>query len=328
MKAVLIEGNHLGWRDVADPIMKEDEVLIKIEAAALNRADILQREGNYPPPPGCPEWMGLEVAGTIQEIGAAAERQSDWKIGDKVCALLGGGGYAEYVTVRYDMVMPIPKGLNMVQAAALPEAFCAAYLFLRTEADAKPGETLLMQAGASGLASVVIPMAKSLGMRVITTVRSSEFVRRIRHLEVDRIVDCGSEDLVEVLKEEKALGHPVNIAIDCLGDSTVGECMPYMAAGGRWIMIATLAGDCTQVNMRAMYANRLRLIGTNLRSRSSDEKVEIVRNLVREIWPAVEAGRIRPTIYKTFPIQQAEEAQAIMVRGEHVGKIVLTVGNR
>ena len=172
MKAILVnDDKSLRWDNVPDPVCGAEDCLVKISAAALNRADLMQREGDYPPPPGCPEWMGLEVAGTIVEMGEIAKERSGYKVGDEVCALLGGGGYAEYVNVKYDMLMPIPKGCSLVEAAAIPEAFATAYLNLFIEGGIKEGNTLLMNAGASGLASVIIPMAKAFGVRVITTVR-------------------------------------------------------------------------------------------------------------------------------------------------------------
>lgn len=213
----------------------------------------------------------------------------------------------------------------MVEAAALPEAFGAAYLFLFYEGNLRKGDTLLVQAGASGLASVVIPMAKAFGARVITTVLTDEIAASIQHLKADRVVVTGREKLSEVMLEEKAAGHGVDICIDCLGGETVGECLPCMNRGGRWIMIATLASDVTTVDLRKMYANNTRLIGTTLRSRPSEAKREILNQMVNDIWPKVEDGSVRPTIFQVYPIQQAEEAQEMMASGKSVGKIVLTV---
>ena len=201
MKAILVnEDKSLRWDDVPDPVIKADEVLVKIEAAALNRADLMQREGDYPPPAGCPEWMGLEISGEIIEIGPEARQRSTWQLGDKVCALLGGGGYAEFVSVKYDMLMPVPKNCSMIEAAAIPEAFATAYLNLFIEGGIREGNTLLMNAGASGLASVVIPMAKAFGARVITTVRTDELAKNIQHLNADRVVVTTKEDISLVLK--------------------------------------------------------------------------------------------------------------------------------
>ncbi len=190
MKAILVNDDQsLRWDNVPDPIVGAEDCLVKIEYAAINRADLMQREGDYPPPPGCPDWMGLEISGEIVEIGEDARVKSDWKIGDKVCALLGGGGYAEYVNVKYDMLMPVPKNCTMAEAAAMPEAFATAYLNLFYEGRIKEGNTLLMNAGASGLASVVIPMAKAFGARVITTVLSDEIAENIKHLNADLVVN-------------------------------------------------------------------------------------------------------------------------------------------
>jgi NADPH2:quinone reductase len=203
MKAVLVGKNkELLWSEVPNPVLAEDEVLVKVEYAALNRADLMQRDGDYPPPPGCPEWMGLEVSGEIVEMTEGAKKKSDYKIGSKVCALLGGGGYAQYVAVKYDMCMPVPENTSMIEAAAIPEAYATAYLKLFVEGKAKAGDTLLMQAGASGLASVIIPLAKSFGLRVITTVIRDP--ASIAHLGADLVVNTKVESLAEVLKKEEA----------------------------------------------------------------------------------------------------------------------------
>ena len=326
MKAILVNDDRsLRWDDVPDPVMKDEEVLVKIEAAALNRADLMQREGDYPPPPGCPEWMGLEIAGTVVAVGSEASEKSEWKVGDKVCALLGGGGYAEYVTVKYDMLMPVPNNCSMVEAAAIPEAFATAYLNLFIEGKIEAGNTLLMNAGASGLASVVIPMAKAFGVRVITTVRRSEFVDRIRHLGADVIVDTSKNDLLEALKAELDAGHPVDVAIDCLGGDMMGKCIHYLKHGARWIMIAALAGQKTEIDLKNVYVRNVRIIGSTLRSRTPAVKAEILAALVERVWPLIESGEVKPTIHAVLPIEEAEAAQDILYRGENIGKVVLTV---
>ncbi len=326
MKAILVNKDHsLRWDDVPDPIVGEEDVLVKIEAAALNRADLMQREGDYPPPPGCPEWMGLEIAGTIIEVGRLVGEKSDWKVGDKVCALLGGGGYAQYANVRYDMLMPVPKNCSMVEAAAIPEAFATAYLNLFMEGRIQKGDTLLMNAGASGLASVIIPMAKAFGIRVITTVLSDEIAASIGHLNADIVVNTKKQDIVEVLKQQLEEGHPVDVAIDCLGGEVMGKCIHYLKHGARWIMIAALAGQDTQIDLKNIYVRNVRIIGSTLRSRTSEVKAQILADLVRDVWPKVENGEVKPTIYKVLPITEAEAAHDILYRGENVGKVVLTV---
>ena len=326
MKAILVnDDKSLRWDNVPDPVCGAEDCLIKISAAALNRADLMQREGDYPPPPGCPEWMGLEVAGTIVEMGEIAKERSGYKVGDEVCALLGGGGYAEYVNVKYDMLMPIPKGCSLVEAAAIPEAFATAYLNLFIEGGIKEGNTLLMNAGASGLASVIIPMAKSFGIRVITTVRTREFANKICHLGADRVVVTDEEDISEVLREELANGNSVDVAIDCLGGEIMGKCIHYLTHGARWIMIAALAGTKTEIDLKNIYVRNVRIIGSTLRSRAPEVKAQILRGIVRDVYPKIEAGLVKPTIYKTFPITEAEAAHDVLYRGENVGKVVLTV---
>lgn len=326
MKAILVNDDRsLRWDYVADPIIKDDEVLVEIHAAALNRADLMQREGDYPPPPGCPEWMGLEIAGTIAALGKTAQEKSNWKIGDKVCALLGGGGYAEYAAVKYDMLMPVPENCSMVEAAAIPEAFATAYLNLFIEGNIKPGNTLLMNAGASGLASVIIPMAKAFGIRVITTVLSDEIAESIKHLNADVVVNTTKENIADVLKEQLKQGHSVDVAIDCLGGEIMGKCLHYLTHGARWIMIASLAGTKTEIDLKNIYVRNVRIIGSTLRSRTPEVKAQILSELVKVVFPKIESGEVKPTIYKALPITEAEAAHDILYKGQNVGKVVLSV---
>ena len=326
MKAILVNDDRsLRWDNVPDPQIKSEEVLVEIHAAALNRADLMQREGDYPPPPGCPDWMGLEIAGVITEMGEEAKAKSNWKIGDKVCALLGGGGYAEYAAVKYDMLMPVPKNCTMEEAAAIPEAFATAYLNLFYEGGIKEGNTLLMNAGASGLASVIIPMAKAFGARVITPVLTDEIANSIKHLNADRVVVTTKEDITAVLKEELDAGHGVDVAIDCLGGEVMGKCIHYLTHGARWIMIAALAGQKTEIDLKNIYVRNVRIIGSTLRSRTPAVKAQILAELVEKVFPKIESGEVKPTIYKVLPITEAEAAHDILYRGENVGKVVLTV---
>ena len=269
--------------------------------------------------------MGLEIAGVIVEIGEEAKEKSNWKIGDKVCALLGGGGYAQYVSVKYDMLMPVPANCSIVEAAAIPEAFATAYLNLFIEGKIEKGNTLLMNAGASGLASVIIPMAKAFGIRVITTVLSDEIKDSIKHLNADRVVVTTKEDISEVLKEELENGHSVDVAIDCLGGEIMGKCIHYLTHGARWIMIAALAGTKTEIDLKNIYVRNVRIIGSTLRSRTPEMKAFILSELVKNVFPKIESGEVKPTIYKTLHITEAEEAHAILQRGENIGKVVLTV---
>lgn len=326
MKAILVnDDRRLRWDDVPDPVMGEDDCLIKIEAAAVNRADLMQREGDYPPPPGCPEWMGLEIAGTIVDIADGAKKKSRWKVGDRVCALLGGGGYAQYANVKYDMLMPVPENCTVTEAAAIPEAFATAYLNLFIEGRMKAGDTVLVTGGNSGLASVIIPMARAFGARVITTVRNDAKAEAVSHLKADRVIVTDREDLAAALREEFDAGHPVDIAIDCLGGDVMGRCLHYLARGARWIMIAALAGVKTEIDLKNIYVRNVRIIGSTLRSRAPEVKAEILSSLVRDVWGKVSSGEIRPTIFKVLPITEAEAAHDLLYTSQSVGKVVMTV---
>ena len=326
MKAMLVDENkNLVWSDVEKPVPKYDEILIKIYAAALNRADLLQRNGTYPSPAGWPKWMGLEVSGIIEDMGEKAQRESGKKIGDKVCALLGGGGYAQYVCAPYGMVMRMPENLSFEQAASLPEAYATCYLNLFYEGHLKQGQTAFIPAGASGLASVAIPMAKSFGARVITSVLSDEIAEKIKNLGADVIINSSKQNVADVLKSEEENGHPVNMAMDCLCGKELGESLPYMAEGGYWVIISTLAGTETNIKLRPILTKGLHIVGSMLRKRSSDEKSQLLQELTEKLWPKLESGEIKPSVYKVLPIEDATAAHSILQNGENVGKVVLRV---
>lgn len=328
MKAMLVnDGGTPVWSDVENPIIKPEELLIKIRAVGVNRADLLQRQGKYPSPEGCPPWMGLEIAGEVAQIGDEAKVKSDYKIGDKVCALLGGGGYAEYVAVKYDMLMPIPKGVSLEQAAALPEAYATSYLNLFIEGHLKAGQTAFIPAGASGLASVAIPMAKAFGARVITSVLSDEIADSIKHLGADVIINSTKQDTSEILSNEADNGHPVNVTMDCLSGEMLGKSLPFMARGGYWIVISTLAGIETNVLLRPLLTKGLHLVGSMLRNRTPQFKAELLAELVEKVWPKIEDGSIKPSVYKILPIEKTEEAHNLLLEGKSVGKVVLTVSH-
>lgn len=326
MKAMLVdESKNLVLSEVDNPVAKEDEIVIKIYAAALNRADLLQKKGTYPSPEGWPQWPGLEVSGTVFELGGKAAEKSGFKKGDKVCALLGGGGYAEYVSVPYGMVMPMPKGLSFEQAASLPEAYATSYLNLFYEGHLKKGQTAYIAAGASGLASAAIPLAKAFGARVITSVISDDAARKIENLGADIIVNTSTQKLSDVFKAEEEEENPVNMAMDCLSGEMLGESISYIAEGGYWVIISTLAGTETNVKLRPILTKGIHIVGSMLRKRSVEEKTDILQSLVKEVWPKLESGLIKPRVFKVLPLENAEEAQAILERGENIGKVVLRV---
>ncbi len=317
MHAVLIADNgDFVWSEVPDPVRKDGEIIIDIHAAALNRADLMQRAGNYPPPPDWPQWMGLEVAGIVAE----APPGSRWHVGDRVCALLGGGGYAERVAVPEGMVLPIPKGLSMVEAAAVPEAFATSYLNVCLEGNMKVGETVLIQAGASGLGMAAIQLVKTLGGNVMTTVGTDAKAEFVRTLGAEIVVNRTVQDLAAVMDK-----HSVDIALDCIGGPALGECIAKLAVGGRWIVIATLGGAMTEIDMNKFFRRGIKLIGSTLRSRSAALKADILSGMEKTLWPAFAAGKIRVVIHETLPITEAEAAHAILERRENIGKVVLTV---
>lgn len=326
MKAIVIKKNQsLNWEDVPNVRPDKDEVLIKVRYTAVNRADLMQREGTYPPPAGYPDWPGLEVSGEIVDFGEEALQKSGFQIGDRVCALLGGGGYAEYVSVYYGLVMPVPRNCSMVEAAAMPEAFATAYLNLFMEGGLQAGNVVLVHAGASGLASVVIPMAKAFGAFVITTIIDEKKRAIVAKTGADLIVNTKNEDLVEVLRSFDEKRKPVNLAIDCLGGVHMGKCLPYMAYMSKWIMIATLAGDFTQIDMRKLYVRNVRIVGSTLRSKPLSMKAKILKDLVENIWEKVSLGEIRPAIYAVLSITEAEKAHSLLYNDQSAGKVVLEI---
>jgi putative PIG3 family NAD(P)H quinone oxidoreductase len=326
LKAILVDKEkHLHWRDVPDPVPGDDDVIVDVHAAAVNRADLLQRQGNYPPPPGCPEWMGLEIAGIIKSLSPGAAAKSGWKTGDTVCALLGGGGYAEQAAVRYDMLMPVPRGLTLEEAAALPEVYTTSYLNLFIEGHLEAGQTVFIPAGASGLASAAIPMAKAFGARVITSVLNGEIAAAISDSGADIIIDTSRQKTSEILKAQMEAGRPVNVAMDCLAGQELGDSLPFMAEGGYWILISTLAGVSANIALRPVLTRGLHLVGSMLRKRGGDEKAALLKELVKNVWPKIEAGVIRPKIFAALPVENAEEAHAILEQGRNVGKVVLNI---
>ena len=325
MKAMLVKNERLVMTEVDKPMPKAGEVLIEVKAIGINRADLLQRKGTYPSPKGWPEWPGLEVAGKVAAMGDDAKMEGRLNIGDDVCALLGGGGYAEYVCAPAGMVMPMPKNLTYVQAASLPEAYATSYLNLFYEGHLQAGQTAFIPAGASGLASVAIPMAKAFGARVITSVLSDEIAEKISPLNADIVINSVKEDVAAILKQEEENGRPVNMAMDCLSGAALGESLPYMAEGGYWVVISTLAGIETNLKLRPLLTKGLHLVGSMLRKRSSEEKAQLLSELVEKVWPKLESGELKPSIYKTLPLEQANQAQDLLEKGQNIGKVVLSV---
>lgn len=303
------------------PEVKTGEVLVKVTAAGVNRPDVLQRQGNYPPPPGASEIPGLELSGAIVKVGDGV---TGWKAGDKVCALVAGGGYAEYCAVPAAQCLPVPKGFDMVQAASLPETFFTVWTNVFDRAALKPGETFMVQGGSSGIGVTAIQMATALGHRVFATAGSLEKCAACERLGAERAINYRTEDFVEVVKS-LTNGKGVDVILDMVGGDYIPRELKALANDGRIVMIAFLGGAKATVNLADIMMRRLTLTGSTLRARPVEIKAAIAKALRERIWPLVEAGKIKPVIHATFALAEAAKAHALMESGAHIGKIVLTV---
>lgn len=318
MTAIAIEGGK-GSAEALKPVVAQrpepgpGQILIKVAAAGVNRPDLLQRLGLYPPPPGAPETLGLEVAG---EVIAAAGR---WKVGDKVTALLGGGGYAEYAVVDARHALPIPEGLDMVHAAALPETVFTVYANVFEHGALRAGETLLVHGGTSGIGTTAIAMAKAAGAKVIATGRGADKKAKALALGADIAVDAKAEDFAEIVK---AAGG-ADVVLDMVGASYFEKNLDALKTGGRIVYIASLAGPVLEVPIMRIMQKRAVITGSTLRPRSADEKARLAAEVERVVWPWIAAGKVKPLIDATFPLADAARAHAHLEAGEHVGKVVL-----
>lgn len=313
---ILDEERNFKWCQMPDPVRKVGEVIIDVHAAAVNRADLMQKDGCYASPEGWPQWCGLEVAGTIAE----AAEDSEFKVGDRVAALVGGGGYSEKIAVPEGMVIHIPDAMDMVQAAGIPEVWSTVYLNLQLEAGGmKEGDVFYMQAGASGVGLAAIQYAKLMGAKVITTIDSPEKAAFVKKLGADFVLDYRTEDVRPVIE-----ANPPTVALDCIGGKLMGECFKNMVFGGRWIMIATMAGAETVINLETVWRKRIRLIGSTLRSRTSEEKSRIMHDLKDKLLPLFVEGKLISNVHAVFPIQEVEAAHGVLRRAENIGKVVLT----
>lgn len=327
MKAMLINSEkQFVWSDVPEPELTDDGVIVEICAVSLNRADLLQRQGTYPSPVGWPQWPGLELAGKIIAMGKVAAEKSEYRIGDSVCALVGGGAYAERIALPYQLLLPVPRGLTMEEASTLPEAYTTSYLNLFVEGHLEPGQVLYVAAGASGLASAAIPMGKLNGAYVVTSVQTRAAAEKIRGLGADEIIIQEEESIPDAFARLEREGHPVSVAMDCLAGGDLGAAMPYMAPGGYWVVISTLAGIETKVLLRPLLTRGLHLVGSMLRKRTNEEKHRLLNALRDNMWHFFEDGTLKPSVYRVLDIQDVDEAHGILERFENTGKVVMRVG--
>ena len=304
--------------DVAKPAPKPDEILVKVAAAGVNRPDVLQRSGNYPVPPGASPLPGLEIAGEVVSPGKI------FKVGDKVCALANGGGYAEFCAVPETQALPIPKNLSMAEAASLPETFFTVWGNVYDRGRLAPGETLLVQGGTSGIGVTAIQMATALGNRVFATAGSDEKVAACVRLGAEKAFNYKTQDWVAEVRA--ATGNKgVDVILDMVGGDYVPRELKCLAEEGRLVFIAFLRGPKTELSIMDVMSKRLTITGSTLRPRSAEFKGYLAKNLRQRVWPLIESGRIKPQVYKTFPLDQAADAHRLMESSQHIGKIVLTL---
>ena len=301
------------------PSPAKGEVLIRVAAAGVNRPDVVQRQGRYAPPPGVTDIPGLEVAGEIVALGDGV---TEWKAGDKTCALVAGGGYAEYATAPAPQCLRVPAGLGMIEAGALPETFFTVWSNLYDRARLQPGETLLVHGGSSGIGTTAIQVASRLGARVITTAGSADKCRTCLHLGAERAVNYKEEDFVEAAMDFTK-GRGVDVVLDMVGGDYIQRNIKAMATDGRHVSIAFLKGSTAEVNFMPVMLKRLTLTGATLRPQSVERRGEIARALSRHVWPLIAKGEIKPVIHATFPLAEAAAAHRLMESSLHIGKIVL-----
>lgn len=300
-----------------DPVAGPGQIRIRVRAAGVNRPDLLQRNGLYPPPPGAPDILGLEVAGEVDQVGPGAGR---WAVGDRVCALLGGGGYADHAVVDARHALPVPDGLDFVQAAALPETVCTVFANVFEAGALKAGETLLIHGATSGIGVTAIQMARAAGARVIATSRGPAKAQAARALGADLSLDATPGDMAAAINDFGG----VDVVLDMVGADYAALNQSVLKPFGRWVVIATLSGGAAQIDLLKLMMKRIVLTGSTLRARPADEKARLIAAVKATAWPWVASGALRPPVEAVFPLEQAAQAHRRLEDGAHVGKIVLT----
>jgi putative PIG3 family NAD(P)H quinone oxidoreductase len=311
----------LQWREVPDPVPGPGEAILDVAASAVNRADLLQRQGHYPPPPDAPPWPGLECSGTVSMLGAGV---TGWAIGDLACALLSSGGYAEKVGVPAGQLLPIPRGLDLVTAAGLPEVTCTVWSNVFMTAGLRPGEVLLVHGGAGGVGTMAIQLGRAVGATVAVTAGSAEKLARCGSLGATILVDYHDEDFVAVVTEATD-GHGADVVLDIVGAKYLDRNLSVLAPAGRLVVIGLQGGRSAELDLAALMAKRGAVIATTLRMRPTAEKATIVAAVREHVWPLIESGDVRPVVDRVLPMSSAAEAHRVVEAGEHVGKVLLRV---
>jgi putative PIG3 family NAD(P)H quinone oxidoreductase len=304
-----------------DPIPGRGEVLIRVAAAGVNRPDIMQRRGMYPPPPGASDVPGLEVAGHVESLG---EGVTEWRVGDRVCALVSGGGYATLCVAPAPQCLAVPAGMDLVTAAAIPETFFTVWTNVFDRGRLRAGEIALFHGGSSGIGTTAIQLASARGARVLATAGTDEKCRACEQIGAERAINYRSEDFVDVVKQVTD-SRGVDLILDIVGGDYIARDLASLAVEGRLVVIGFMGGDTATIDFRRVLGRRLTITGSTLRPRSVEEKGQIAAALRWEVWPLLEGGRVKPLIYRTFPLADAAAAHRLMESSEHVGKIVLTV---
>jgi putative PIG3 family NAD(P)H quinone oxidoreductase len=303
------------------PVPAAGELLIKVAAAGINRPDVFQRRGRYPPPPGASDIPGLEIAGTVEAIGAGV---ADWPVGSAVCALVAGGGYAEYCTAPAPQCLPVPRGLDFVVAAAIPETFFTVWTNVFERGRLASGESLLVHGGSSGIGTTAIQLARARGARAFATAGSAEKCAACERLGAEQCVNYRDGDFVAAIKSATG-GRGVDVILDMVGADYFARNLDVLAVDGRLVEIATLTGVKGEINIQTIMQRRLTITGSTLRARAVAEKGAVAAAVRREVWPLLESGAVKPIVFKTFPLRQAADAHRLMESSAHIGKIVLTV---
>jgi len=310
----------LRWLEVPDPVPGRGEVVIDIAASGVNRADLMQREGHYPPPPGAPPYLGLECSGRVRSVGDGV---TGWRPGDEVCALLAGGGYAEQVVVPAGQLLPVPARVGMTEAAAFPETACTVYANVFQLARLTSGETLLVHGGSSGIGTMAIQLGKAFGARVACTAGSPEKLARCRELGADVAINYRDEDFVAALLDATG-GAGADVILDIMGASYLARNLAALATGGRLVIIGRQGGSRAEIDLGVLQGKRASVHATTLRARPANEKATVVAAVRDHVWPLIDAGKVVAVIDRTLPMSQAAQAHRAMAASEHIGKIVLT----